>query len=153
MLLFNKSVFSWGLKELNKRILFVMSFLLFIIVGCSNTDAFTTKGESESWEATMQYSITKDYHEHTGTIKYNGDEQIKNVSYEIDFPSSLGMSSSGNLEATEENQKVFSLGKSGGSTNRDIQLFRDVIHDVTINVSWVTNVGEYEETISFSKDN
>jgi hypothetical protein len=130
-----------------------MVLLLFMMVGCSNTDAFTTKGESESWEATMQYSITKDYQERTGTIKYNGEEQIKNVSYEIDFPSSLGMSSSGNLEATEENQKVFSLGKSGGSNHRDIQLFRDVIHDVTITVSWVTNVGEYEETINFSKDN
>lgn len=123
------------------------------MVGCSNTDAFTSKGESESWEATMQYSITKDYQERTGTFMYNGDEQIKHVSYEIIFPSSLGMGSSGHLEATEGNQKNFSLGKSGGSTNIDIQLFKDVIHDVTIIVSWVTNVGEYEEIIYFSKDN
>ncbi|TWI57797.1 hypothetical protein [Halalkalibacter nanhaiisediminis] len=138
---------------MNKRKVVILSFLLFVIVGCTNTDAFTTKGESESWESTMQYSITKDYEERTGTIKYNGDEQIKNVSYKINFPSSLGIGSSGNLEVAEGNQKIFSLGKSGGNNHRDIQLFRDVIHDVTITVSWVTDVGEYEETISFSQDN
>lgn len=138
---------------MNNTKILVMSFLLFIfIVGCSNTDGLTTKGKSESWDATLQYSITQGYEERTGVIKYNGDEQIKNVAYVINYPSSLGIGSSGTQEATEKNQKTFSLGTSGGSNSKDVQDFRDVIHDVTITVSWVTNVGEYEEIITFTKD-
>lgn len=137
------------MKQLKNRMLLIVSFLL-IVVGCSSSDAFMIRGKSESWDATMQYSVAKDYREYTGTIKFNGDEEIKTVSYEIDFPSSLGMGASGNLEATEENQKVFSLGKSGSNSNQDIQLFRDAINDVTITVWWETNAGEYEETINMS---
>lgn len=129
----------------------MISFLLLIMVGCSNTNAFTTKGESESWEAIMEYSISEDYQERSGTIKYNGEEEIKTVSYEINFPSTFGVSSSGNLETIDENEKVFSLGTGGVSYHKDIELFREDIHDVTISLSWVTNLGEYEETISFSE--
>jgi hypothetical protein len=113
---------------------------------------FTTKGQSESWEPIMQYSVTKDYQEYSGTLNFNGAEAIETLSYEINFPSSLGMNASGTLEATQEDQKMFSLGNSGGSSsNRDIHLFRENINEVTITLMWVTSEGEYKETRIFEK--
>ncbi|MDV2682835.1 hypothetical protein RYX56_00460 [Alkalihalophilus lindianensis] len=132
-----------------KSHLVLIGFLLIMLVGCSVTD-MTLRGESESWSSTIEYKASEEYKEYTGSIKYNGEEEIETVSYQINAPSFLGMNASGNLEAYEENQKVFPLGRSGGTgTNYDKQMIKDALEDVTITVQWVTAEGEYEEIIEF----
>ena len=138
--------------KMKVKIVVIISCLFISLIACSYTDAFIVRGESESWDATIDYSIAEDYLEYTGMITFKGEGAVEALSYEINFPPSFGRRTTGSLQASEENQKVFSLGTSGGNHNRDIEIIQEEIQNAAITVSWITKEGEYEETIRFSKE-
>lgn len=142
-----------GVERMQRKIsLIIITFLIFAI-GCSKQEnSFTAKGSGEYWEVNMEYTLSDGYQEDTGSLKYNGDEQLKKVYYEFNYPPPLGWVDSGERNVTEEEQTVFRLpkGRSGGTNSfqgYEIESFREAVNETTVTIRWKTTIGENEEIV------
>ncbi len=134
----------------------VLLLTILLITGCANQTDIKARGEGDYWQIEMKYVLANDSQEDSGTIRYNGNEPLKHLRYEFNYPSELGIGHSGEWSGIESERKLFNTGRSSEinpSYPLDNDKFIDAINNTTVLIIWETETGEeYEEIISLSSN-
>ncbi|AIF45256.1 hypothetical protein [Virgibacillus sp. SK37] len=129
---------------------FVLLILLFS-VGCSGQKVINVQGESQNWSSRIAYEIGEHEQIGKGKMEYTGSEQLKSLSYEINYPETFSVGGSGDRSNIKEDETTFQLTISLPDDNVD--MLPDKVGDILITVMWETIAGEsFEETIEFSSE-
>ncbi len=120
-----------------------------LVTGCTGNardETYVSRGETESWNATIQTTFSNDSGKEEirteGGLEFKQDYSPKEVEYKISYPSG---ESGGSMRKGKKIKIHSSVGTSSDSTENDIEEFAE---EMTLHVSWENEEGEViEETV------
>lgn len=127
------------------RKILLLLFSMILLAACSNQETIKATGEGNLWNAHLIYEITDTHLLDRGGIEYTGDEELLYVTYSVVTDEG---GRTGEVEPQEE-QTAISFGTSGGNNppaTKDEAIIS--LNHATIEITWRTNTGEYEEQIN-----
>lgn len=104
------------------------------------------EGKSQHWKAELSYPISKSVQSGEGFIEYIGDEQLKSLQYEINYPKIFTIGTSGSRDNLSANDKVLSL-LVLNPPHENSEILRKHIDEISITVEWTTVSGNTSEEI------
>ena len=126
------------------RKILLLIFSMILLAACSNQETIKATGEGILWYAHLIYEITDTHLLDRGGIEYTGDEELLYVTYSVVTDEG---GRTGEVEPQEE-QTAISSGTSGGNTPATKDEAIISLNHATIEITWRTITGEYEEQIN-----
>lgn len=132
-----------------RRFNLILFITIMLLTGCSGQQITKAEGSSNTWESTINYELGEHEKIGNGTLEYLGSDQLRNFSYEINYPKSFRIGASGEHRDLDESFTSFPL--IIDLPDFDVDKLRDEISNITITVAWETVTGElFEEEIEYT---
>src|SRR5690625_2373503 len=87
----------------------ILFITIMLLTGCSGQQITKAEGSSDTWESTINYELGEHEKIGNGTLEYLGSDQLRNFSYEINFPKSFRIGASGDRRYFDDSFISFPL--------------------------------------------